>query len=634
MCLSNQVFICKAASSKIDLNKVLNYICGLQTENGYFAPKPGEKSWPYPTLMALESLNIIVGSNLKSLINWATLQKNLEWNWGYIIDNEWKPSVIPTAQIIISYSLLGSIPYDRKQYFIDLAKNSQNSDGGIGWYVGASSTMEAAYWTVRGLKLLNSLNEIDQQKLFNWIKLQLRGDNFSSLYDTFYAVNCLDLMERRIAVDLGISEKEIVKWALSQLDYQDISNVYHVIGIINTLLNYTLGKMNYDESKLVEAIRKIYNDSIGRFGDDLYSTYYSLKLLNWLPHVKIENKKLLFWVEILTSFSIPAGGEAGDYIWPETQCGGWIEDQALMKNGIKDSIVYHQNRTRRIFQGWYVDNILLSSDSSFTFQISRPATIIARWKKQYYLDVRSEYGEPRGGGWYDVGEIAFFEITPIIDYDNGTRRIFISWSGDVQSSNPKGNVIMNSPKRVIANWKKQYYVRVFSQFGSLNVISDWYDEGSTLTIRLRETSLGFLVQDVFDHFEGYGPRDKIIGNGVLELYVDGPKEVRAIWRKDYTQLMLLVSIILVATVVLIVLKGRRIRSKERGTEVVSLSVEKEVYRRGLEEELEKYKLYLARLEEEKNKGTISDQAYDALKKEYQSKIEWLKSEIEKKKEVQ
>ncbi|MEM2824067.1 MAG: hypothetical protein QXF69_08190, partial [Thermofilaceae archaeon] len=54
--------------------------------------------------------------------------------------------------------------------------------------------------------------------------------------------------------------------------------------------------------------------------------------------------------------------------------------------------------------------------------------------------------------------------------------------------------------------------------------------------------------------------------------------------------------------------------------------------RVLEEELEKVKGYLSKLEEEWKKGTISTDAYETLKKEYQDKIEQLQNEIKKVKE--
>ncbi|MEM2528811.1 MAG: hypothetical protein QXG40_05395 [Ignisphaera sp.] len=39
--------------------------------------------------------------------------------------------------------------------------------------------------------------------------------------------------------------------------------------------------------------------------------------------------------------------------------------------------------------------------------------------------------------------------------------------------------------------------------------------------------------------------------------------------------------------------------------------------------------FLAKLEEERKKGAVSEQAYEVLKKEYQTKIKRLEGEIEK-----
>jgi len=79
----------------------------------------------------------------------------------------------------------------------------------------------------------------------------------------------------------------------------------------------------------------------------------------------------------------------------------------------------------------------------------------------------------------------------------------------------------------------------------------------------------------------------------------------------------------------------RVRRETRVVEgVASEEVETRVAGRlerlkGLEEELEKVKMYLSKLEEEWKKGTISTDAYETLKKEYQDKIEQLQNEIKK-----
>lgn len=77
--------------------------------------------------------------------------------------------------------------------------------------------------------------------------------------------------------------------------------------------------------------------------------------------------------------------------------------------------------------------------------------------KCYYLRVISNYGKPRGEGLYIAGSKANFSISPVlIDYGNNIRRIFVGWTGDLNISSAEGTIVMNSPKTVIAIWKKPH----------------------------------------------------------------------------------------------------------------------------------------------------------------------------------
>jgi len=90
----------------------------------------------------------------------------------------------------------------------------------------------------------------------------------------------------------------------------------------------------------------------------------------------------------------------------------------------------------------------------------------------------------------------------------------------------------------------KYYVSVNTEFSSASG-SGWYDEGSYSLVRLDETVSGFFVQGVFDHFEGLKPEDRAVGLGIVEVYVDGPREIRAVWRRDYSRLLFVMGAICV-----------------------------------------------------------------------------------------
>jgi len=85
----------------------------------------------------------------------------------------------------------------------------------------------------------------------------------------------------------------------------------------------------------------------------------------------------------------------------------------------------------------------------------------------------------------------------------------------------------------------KYYVSVDTDYGEASG-SGWYDKGSYALVAVKKRVSGFLVQNVFDHFEGLGLRDKEIGPGTVKIYVDGPRKIRAIWRKDYSRLLFVI----------------------------------------------------------------------------------------------
>jgi len=608
-----------STSTRIDLNGILTHICSLQGTNGYFSATPGGKGYPETTFIALDSLRIISDQDLVVLIDSTTLRKNLESNWGYTVGGSWKPSVIPEGQIIVSYSLLGDVSDVKRQYFTELGKRSQNPDGGIGWYENGESTMEAAYWTVRGLDALHALNEISTQGLFTWISSKLNLDNFGSPRDTFYAMVSLDLMGKRGATGLGsATEKLIGDWALSQFSYQDTSSMYYLVEAMRVL-----GRTGYDEARIVDMLRGCYDVNIGRFGDDLYQTWEALGLLSDLQGARITSRRLEFRVDVSTSYSSVRGG-------------GWYEDGASATLVLDATTYDHGNQTRRSMVGWYCGEVCLSRNQNTQLAVSKPMTIAVMWGTQYYVVVyNGGHGSVSGSGWYDKGLTAIATALSTVEdagsgkryvfagwegasistsssvglvvdgpktltakwktqyyvklisdlgsvegenwYDSGTtatvrtvatelpgngqgeRFVFRGWTGDIQSQQTSVTFTVTAPKTITVNWVKQYYVSASTPFSYFIGGNDWYDEGSQVTLRLGETEQGFLVQDVFDRFDGLQTGDTS-SLGSAQLYMNGPRSIVAVWRKDTTQL-LLAGILTAGALVGVVFLRNRPRTK-------------------------------------------------------------------------
>lgn len=105
----------------------------------------------------------------------------------------------------------------------------------------------------------------------------------------------------------------------------------------------------------------------------------------------------------------------------------------------------------------------------------------------YYLTVISPYGTPGGEGLYEYRTTAYATLdTSIIDYGNGTRRVFTHWSGDASGTNytQSDPIYMNYTKTAIANWKTQYYLTLGTNPSNITTPTGqgWYDAGTFANI--------------------------------------------------------------------------------------------------------------------------------------------------------
>jgi len=121
------------------------------------------------------------------------------------------------------------------------------------------------------------------------------------------------------------------------------------------------------------------------------------------------------------------------------------------------------------------------------FIVDGPKTIIGNYLTQYYLTVTSPFGTPSGEGWYDAGATAYAGLdTGLIDHGNGTRRIFVNWSGDASGTNyaQSDPITMNAPKEAIANWQTQYYLTVQVDPSGITTIpgEGWYNKSETVML--------------------------------------------------------------------------------------------------------------------------------------------------------
>ncbi|MEM1557576.1 MAG: glycoside hydrolase family 5 protein [Thermoproteota archaeon] len=105
----------------------------------------------------------------------------------------------------------------------------------------------------------------------------------------------------------------------------------------------------------------------------------------------------------------------------------------------------------------------------------------------------------------------------------------------------------------------KFYVSIETDCGSFTG-EGWYDKGSYATIRFEEVQIGFPIACVLDHFEGLKAEDRIVDDKTIEVYVDENRIIRVVWRKDYTPLILIVTLVCILACAAIIFYRKRVKT--------------------------------------------------------------------------
>jgi hypothetical protein len=138
------------------------------------------------------------------------------------------------------------------------------------------------------------------------------------------------------------------------------------------------------------------------------------------------------------------------------------------------------------FSYWSLDGTNVGTSTSYTVTMNANHTLHAVFKlppPKYYLTIISPYGTPGGSGWYNANDTAYATLnTSIVDYGNGTRRVFTHWSGDASGTDYSKSdpILMDENKTAVANWKTQYNLTVTSPHDTPTPTSGWFDAGTLI----------------------------------------------------------------------------------------------------------------------------------------------------------
>jgi hypothetical protein len=152
---------------------------------------------------------------------------------------------------------------------------------------------------------------------------------------------------------------------------------------------------------------------------------------------------------------------------------------------------------------------------------------------QYYLTIATSFSTARGEGWYNSGSSAQAVLDGgQIDASSGVRNIFTGWSGEASGTRLASNpILMDSPKKAIANWNTQFLLTVNSEQNVSGLVgSGWYDQGSHATF----SAPALVPADNssrlrFDHWSGDYDGSASSGN----ITMDRPKLIQAHYLAQY-----------------------------------------------------------------------------------------------------
>lgn len=178
----------------------------------------------------------------------------------------------------------------------------------------------------------------------------------------------------------------------------------------------------------------------------------------------------------------------------------WWDEGSTHNFAFHSPLIVTSNEKRYV---WYSTSGLSNKQSDVVTVITN-GSITGNYVTQYYLAVTSSFGTPTGEGWYNSSITAYAGLdTDIVDYGNGTRRVFVNWTGDASGTSytQSDPIIMDAPKTATANWKMQYLLTVLTdpaglspqptrnpvgEQGSAN--SWWYDESISVNITAQSVS--------------------------------------------------------------------------------------------------------------------------------------------------
>jgi len=112
------------------------------------------------------------------------------------------------------------------------------------------------------------------------------------------------------------------------------------------------------------------------WSDNVTSARRTINVSSSISYLAKYRSELL--VSINSSYSTPSGG-------------GWYKNGSIATITISETLVDHDNGTRRVFKGWFEDSSFISDRQSFSIVVNRPIRVVAHWDTEYEVSTSLAY---------------------------------------------------------------------------------------------------------------------------------------------------------------------------------------------------------------------------------------------------
>ncbi|RLE72835.1 MAG: hypothetical protein DRJ37_01890 [Thermoprotei archaeon] len=209
---------------------------------------------------------------------------------------------------------------------------------------------------------------------------------------------------------------------------------------------------------------------------------------------------------------------------------GWYDEGTMLTISLQNTTVYIGSDTRYVFSKWKGD--IESENSTLVIVVNKPLSLTAEWRLEYRVEIFSQYSNPLNAtGWYPEGVKVFVGVLDeIVDLGNKTRVVLKGWIGTFNIESTTAQIIVTQPFQLEAVWIREYLVEVSSEY--TESFKKWVPARQFFKLKLNTT---IVLEDNGTRrvFAYWIVKDRIVENSVLEVKIEEPLFIKAVWKTQY-----------------------------------------------------------------------------------------------------